>query len=60
MLFKRQVGLDSPCSLHCAVCRYVTGVGGVLTTAGFAFSGSERSDHSLCVPRHVGCESAGR
>lgn len=59
MLLKRQVGLDSPCSLHCVVYDYVTGFGGALTTAGFAFSGSERSDHSLCAPRHVGCESAG-
>ena len=59
MLFKRQVGLDSPCSLHCVVYDYVTGFGGALTTAGFAFSGSERSAHSLCTPRHVGCESAG-
>lgn len=38
---------------------YVTGFGGALTTAGFAFSGSERSDHSPCAPRHVGCEPAG-
>ena len=47
------------CSLRCAVYGYLTGFGGALTTAGFAFSGSERSAHSPCAPRQVGCEPAG-